>query len=318
MKILNITITSFFLFICISLNAQNNFSCSETLPWTAESILKIFNRIEDHSIRGISQIEEGHEYWKSTVCLGGQEEEATVFGNNGQTGVAFLLQKDREKKGESEKFYYLIKHRLQALKPQGWVESEKTFNNLEDKYYYLKGNNEKPSKEIELKFQKLYNKYSVHLIFRSFGVRLVQDSFTCAKLLRVFDALKDGSIRGVQVISNSDYSEWGTTISFEQQIGSFVSYTPKDSSNTATFVLVETKMDSEAQQKYAELKQQVKKCMPRDWFEQEDNFGENNNQFDYHLSDKKDRSATYIRLQKFPVFGKDNDYKVVLQFKYKQ
>ena len=133
---------------------------------SSETIFKIFSRIEDHSIRGKSQTDNGVEYWKSTVCLLYQDD-AIVFGNNGfMEGVTFILQNDTEEKAAAEVYYNIIKTRLQSFKPQGWVESEMA--PLKNKYYFIKDKMEKPSKEIKLNLQNELGKSSVRLIFSYF------------------------------------------------------------------------------------------------------------------------------------------------------
>ena len=241
-------------------------------------------------------------------------EEAQVFSSSGSKPsifVGLILSKDQTKE-KTEELFKQYKQILIQCKPSNWNEYE----DREVSYgisHYSSGevsiDNSGTMIGIGFKYYLLYNKTDDEV------------PITCPHLLRVFDAIKDGSIRGAQTVSAYDRSFIGynTSINFEKQVESEVTvfYHKNDSSYRAKFVLLNSRSEEESQQKFMEIKQQVKNCVPPDWFVKDYNSGSGPEaEYVYHLSEKEDRSSgKYIRVEKTYY---EHSYTVTLQFEYKK
>jgi len=84
---------------------------------------------------------------------------------------------------------------------------------------------------------------------------------TCNKLFEVVDAVKNLSIKGKQI--NKNY--WESTIVLDEQIDSYISI--DDEVEEASFIFLETYSETEAINKFKELKKLLEKCKPNDWGE---------------------------------------------------
>lgn len=139
-------------------NAQD---CTKTLDISSENIQKIFQQLEDHSIRGVQQ----GGGWSSTICLEGQVQPAEVYQmkqSYGYGGANFTFLKESSEKNATE-MYDKFKSTFQSLVPKEWYSEE--IAPYSDKSFVFKNNNEGWTREIVLNCKILAGQYYVSIAF---------------------------------------------------------------------------------------------------------------------------------------------------------
>lgn len=255
-----------------TLQAQKK--CTETLELTAESILKIFGALQDNSIRGTPGKSKSILYdfgWHSTLCIDGQVKDGFVFNVTNGNIVEFTFQKDGKRK-EGEKLYDKLKKQLEASKPVGWVGEEDESNPYSaEMIYYLRDQEENPTREIRLFLDDYMNKeYSVYIRFEYFFPDY-------KKYQNILDGLKDGSLRGESIGGD----EWKSKITLNGQIKSSIlsgDYGKNRGLAAADYIFFDGDKGKreEALKVYNELKQKLKMFKPEDWYSDESESADNN------------------------------------------
>ena len=130
------------------------------------SINKIISALQDHSIRGTSlgSSSAGYTEWNSTLCLDNQTKTGIVYSSSYSDGVKFtLLDKGKEK--EANKLFGKLKKLLDQSRPSGWVDVFQEFEVTGNIYFYLRDRDPNKTKEVRLKLEESFGKYSVFLWF---------------------------------------------------------------------------------------------------------------------------------------------------------
>jgi len=160
----NLILIAGLLFCAPLLKAQTG--CKQTLPISTENINKVFAALGDLSIRGtsIESKSTGFTEWLSAICMDGQTKDGSVYSSSRSDGVKFtFLENGKEK--EANKLFDKLGELLDNSKPSGWVDELKEFKNVDNVYYFLRDQDPNKTKEVRLKLEKSFGKYSVFIWF---------------------------------------------------------------------------------------------------------------------------------------------------------
>lgn len=149
------------------IKAQNN--CTQPLQISTETINKIFAALQDLSIRGTSveSSSAGYTEWNSSLCLDKQIKTGIVYNSSYSDGVKFtFLEKGKEK--EANKLFDKLGELLDNSKPSGWVHVFQEFKTTGNIYFYLRDKDPNKTKEVRLKLEESFGKYSVFIWFEVF------------------------------------------------------------------------------------------------------------------------------------------------------
>ena len=160
----HLTLIAALFYFFTALTAQNN--CMQTLQVSTEAINKVFAALQDLSIRGtsIESKSAGFTEWLSTLCVDGQTKAGNVYNSTNSDGVKFtFLENGKEK--IANKLFDKLGEALQNAKPSGWVDKLEEFNISKDVFFYLRDQDPGKTKEVRLKLEESFGKYSVFIWF---------------------------------------------------------------------------------------------------------------------------------------------------------
>ncbi|MGH2553354.1 MAG: hypothetical protein ACRDEB_06530 [Chitinophagaceae bacterium] len=247
-------------------NAQENSSCKQTLNISEENILKIFNALQDRSIRSSPQSDKKN----STICLEGQKDANVYSIGESFEEVRFNLF-DNGKEKEATKLYNTFKKMLQNSKPDGWFEQFLSSKLDYNKNFLLKDKERKWAREISLGlFEAESKKFTVYILFSSNNERLglskiQSDHPGCKLIFDVFNGIEDDLFN----MDINDSIRWTPSARIEGQLiasGTVGGYHKEKGSVNVGYQIMTGGTTDETLKLFSEWKQRLTMCKPANWW----------------------------------------------------